>query len=193
MWHRDSVAGQVFRYMVALAVAVAGVVVISMLNGDGPRDLLRYWQIWGIVLIGAYLMSSPLDVRMVSVGADWFQIGRGRRWYHRGPVETSFLKLYELAEVTGSADGGAPELYLSDGEHAMRLRIDELQPDRRTWDLVYNGILHSVAAGAKVDAISAALLHLDEAPVVGAQLRESCIRVARVMHPVNSSPTPHHS
>ena len=192
VWHRDGVAGRVLRYLVATATVVTGVVLISMVNGDGPLDLLRHWQIWLIVLAGSYLMSSPLDVRTVSVGGDWFQTSHGRRWYH-GHARTSYLKLYELTEVTCSANGGAPELYLSDGEHAMRRRIDELQPDRRTWDLVYNGILHSVAAGAEVDAVSAALLHLDEAPVVAKQLRESCTLIPRVVHPVNPSPTPRRS
>jgi hypothetical protein len=190
-WHRDSVVGQVLRCLVAVTTVVAGVVLISLVNGDGPWELLRHWQIWLIVLVGSYLMSSPLEVSTVSVGSDWFQTSHGRRWYRR--ARTNYLKLYELIEVTGSADGGAPELYLSDGERAMRRRIDELQPDRRTWDLIYNGILHSVAAGAEIDVVSAALLHLHMAPAVATQLRESCTETARVVRSVNPSPTPHHS
>ncbi|GAA3564826.1 hypothetical protein GCM10022222_55720 [Amycolatopsis ultiminotia] len=43
---------------------------------------------------------------------------------------------------------------------------EELQRDRRIWDLVYNGILHSVASGAQVGNQAIGILQLDKTPAL---------------------------
>lgn len=165
VWHRDSVWGQVRGYFVALAILVVAMIIISLVQG-GDLLLLSEWYGWSISIIGAWLMSSPLDFQTISAGADWFQRGRRKRWYQRR-ARLNFIKTYELVKVTGSYGGGSFDLYLEDvdgrGMHIFRF---ELQPDPRTWDLVYNGILHSVANGAETDKISNWLLALEETPAL---------------------------
>lgn len=164
-WHRDSTWGQVAGYFVSVAIAVVAVGVISLVS-DFQLHAFEHWQIWLIIVVGAWLMSSPLDFKTISAGADWFQRGKRKRWYQRR-ARSNFIKTYELMKVAGSYAGGSYDLYLEDidgrGMHIFRY---ELQPDRKTWDLVYNGLLHSVANGAETDKISNWLLGLEDTPAL---------------------------
>lgn len=164
-WHRDSAKGQIVNYLVALGVFVGGIAVISLLQGEG-LDMLTAWPLYPLFLIFAYLMSKPLDVRTDSVGADWLQSHYRKRWYQRRR-KVVVLKLYELTRVQGVSGPGYPQLALEDVDGATMYRFMwELQPDRRTWDLVYNGILHSVANGAETDSTSESVLKLAETPAL---------------------------
>lgn len=166
VWHRDSIKGQFFGYAFAVGILVVGFAVISLIEGDG-LSMLAAWPIWIVIGIGAYLMSSPLDFKTVSAGADWFQTGRRKRWYQRR-ARLNYVKLYELVKVTGSYAGASFQLYLEDADgRGMYRTLNQLQPDRKTWDLIYNGILHSVANGADTDKISNDLLGLHNTPVLG--------------------------
>ncbi|MGH3620910.1 MAG: hypothetical protein ACRDQ5_03855, partial [Sciscionella sp.] len=166
VWHRDSIKGQIFGYFLALAIAIVAVAIMSVVQGRG-LDMLTAWPVYPIMLVGAYLMSSPLDFKTVSAGADWFQTGRRKRWYQR-EARLNYVKLYELLKVTGSYAGASFQLYLEDADgRGMYRTLNQLQPDRKTWDLIYNGILHSVANGADTDKISNDLLTLHNTPVLG--------------------------
>jgi hypothetical protein len=79
---------------------------------------------------------------------DWL---RGRK---------QWVRTYELVKVRSypSFSGGWIRLEDRDGR-TLGLDHTTLQQDRRLWDLVYNGILHSVIAGG-AETNGAAHLHL---------------------------------
>jgi hypothetical protein len=157
-WYRPNVRGRIFRFVLALSVLVAGSAVLSLVRGD-RLELLRAWPVWPVVLVGATLMARPFGAPVLSVGADWLQRCRRRR--------AEYVRLYELTRIEARQEAPV-QLVLADAEQVMVLRLAELQPDRAAWDLVYNGILHSVAAGARIDEAAFRLLHLDRHPALEA-------------------------
>ncbi|WP_028935070.1 hypothetical protein [Pseudonocardia spinosispora] len=87
----------------------------------------------------------------VVAGSDWVGPRRGRR--------SGWLPLYELTLVgaaeqrdsTGEPIPGAVALVLMAGERGgMWLELDLLQTNPALWDLVYQGVAASIAAGAEV-------------------------------------------
>lgn len=84
------------------------------------------------------------------MGAEWLQT----------PKE--WIRLYDLVEVSGSYRGidFGFDLVDHDGRH-VRLSVMDVQASQRTWDLIYNGILHSVVVnGADVDKTARKMLQL---------------------------------
>jgi len=79
-----------------------------------------------------FLMTGK-NVRM-SAGADWLAYGK-----------RAFVKTYELVSVTVVIDGAAHSLKIKDRHGgAIHAQINDLQQNHELWDLVYNGLLHSV-------------------------------------------------
>jgi hypothetical protein len=81
-----------------------------------------------------------------SAGAEWFAI------------HDKWIGTYQLVEVTAKASGSGVYLKLkdSDGEILEFKFSDLVGTNRLLYDLVYNGILHSVIAG---NAATNSLLH----------------------------------
>lgn len=78
--------------------------------------------------------------------------------------EANNLWLYELTRITVRRRLRGPELRL-EGRFAtktwpMSLPLGLLETNHQLWDLVYNGIRHSVAAGATADERTRRLLRL---------------------------------
>lgn len=128
-WYRHSQ-----RY--AIGMGVAGTVVIGI--GIGFRQGLDYswlsipwmWLFLAVAGLGMYGIFRKVDP---AVGADWLKVGR------------TWVPLYELADIKVRHRGMSMHLDLKDGAHRkVQVRVDELQEDRDMWDLVYNGLLHSV-------------------------------------------------
>lgn len=72
----------------------------------------------------------------MSAGADWLACGKG------------FVKTYELKSVKVTVGGAAHYLEIKDHHgKGIYTQINELQQNHELWDLVYNGILHSVYVG----------------------------------------------
>ncbi|GAA2339774.1 hypothetical protein GCM10009854_15230 [Saccharopolyspora halophila] len=70
----------------------------------------------------------------LSAGADWPCLGK-----------KSFIKTYELTEVNATTGGAVRYLELEDARgNKLSVQLGDLQLNRELWDLVYNGILHSV-------------------------------------------------
>jgi hypothetical protein len=164
-WHYDNVVGNVRRYFVALAIVLVGIAILSLLRGDGLADLL-IWQVWPVAVIGTYLMSDPLTFKTITAGSDWLQWGTRKRWYHRAPRD-GHINTYELVSVTASGSGASLYLKLEDADGNILFRMRHaLQQNRQIWDLLYNGILHSVANGAETDTLAIGILKLDETPAL---------------------------
>lgn len=148
--YRPSPRGRAFRLLLAVAILVAGSAILSLVRGDGLA-LLSAWPVWPVIAVGAVLMARPYPVRTISVGADWLQRSGRRR---------ESVRLYELSRIEAGRAQAPVRLLLADADRALLFRLDELQPDRAAWDLIFNGILHSVAGGARIDDAALRLLHL---------------------------------
>jgi hypothetical protein len=98
----------------------------------------QYWEIWlGLLVIGALVGWTQWkgDGRC-SAGAEWV-MGR-----------THWVRTYELVKVKASLSAGGPVIDMCDADgRRLSIALSLLQEDRMVWDLVYNGILHSVIAG----------------------------------------------
>lgn len=134
--------------MAAAILAVVGTVLIS--RGFGWVGDWFYWALLlGLVIV--YFFHERLAV--FSAGAQWFK--HRKKW----------VRIYELNEVKIKARGpGWAILVLSD-RHGRRVRapLNQLVQNRELWDLVYNGILHSVCAGCvRTNRSARKLLRLPE-------------------------------
>ncbi|MCA1708285.1 MAG: hypothetical protein LC808_35420, partial [Actinobacteria bacterium] len=92
------------------------------------------WWLWLIVLVGLPIFYFAIGGHHMSAGADWLN-SRG-----------SFVKTYELTSIKVSTGGGGSYyLNLEDGQgNEVSIQLGVIQQNRALWDLVYNGILHSV-------------------------------------------------
>lgn len=78
----------------------------------------------------------------ISAGADWFAVKGGH------------VDVYELTKVriVGTSGGLSWDLELADRKGTeLSINLREIQANRDLWDLVYNGIAHSVNRGAKTN------------------------------------------
>ncbi|MFI0355143.1 hypothetical protein [Actinomadura sp. 9N407] len=129
---------------------------IAMLGTEAygwmPNPLL-----WLPALVAMVAFAAGLYRKLwLAAGADWLRYGNSR-------VDT-----YELVRVSVNRYSETSILLLIDSG-GSRVSIDAraLMRNRDLWNLVYNGILHSVAyGGAAVDARTRALLQLDQYPQV---------------------------
>ncbi|MGH3949471.1 MAG: hypothetical protein ACRDSE_10135, partial [Pseudonocardiaceae bacterium] len=159
-WHKASRCSKLVLFLGSAALLLAGFALLSTIQGYG-LDMLTAWPVWTVVIIGAWLMTAPFTYTVLSAGADWLQLDKFRFGIH---TKSGFVKLYELREVHVMTGGVAFYLELADDTWSIDRALHEWQHDRRLWDLVYNGILHSVAAGAEVDRNARGLLELDHVP-----------------------------
>jgi len=76
----------------------------------------------------------------MSAGADWYKYGR------------RYVKTYELTSVKVKGTPGSWALDLRDAEgRKVWTQLWRIQQNPRLWDLVYNGIRHSVCNGAETN------------------------------------------
>ncbi|HEY3606475.1 MAG TPA: hypothetical protein VGL06_03195 [Pseudonocardiaceae bacterium] len=141
-----------------LARGIAAVLVASVLFVLIPG--LPVWTlVWLLLVTLAYLGITIVLIRLSgrrvsSAGAEWYSTGN--RW----------VRVYELVQVTMS-QGSRRDAYLRLVDvHGNELQVSYayLRRNRLIWDLVYNGILHSVIAGnARTNMSSRAKLDLPSA------------------------------
>lgn len=99
-------------------------------------EWMSFWQPWAV--LAAFLLLIYLAQRTVecAAGAEW--IKHGKAW----------VRLYELTDVKVKHRSNSMHLDLKDRHgHTVMTQLDDIQQDREMWDLVYNGILHSVITG----------------------------------------------
>ncbi|MBN9741002.1 hypothetical protein DMP23_07740 [Amycolatopsis sp. A1MSW2902] len=147
--------------VVGLALMLALVAGVSLVRGQG-LSAFTYWQIWVVVAVFTFLMTSPFTYLTYAAGADWLLVERSR-W---GIKKRVWLDLYNLTKIDASYGGTTFHLWLYNREGGFSRSSHELQLDRRIWDLVYNGILHSVANGAQVSNQAIGILQLGKTPAL---------------------------
>lgn len=162
-WHRESRKGKWTGFLWSVLIMTSLAELALVLEGDPLALFTRFWPGWIVIVVLSYLMSDPFGYWCYSAGADWVQIQRSR-W---GFTRRHYITLYDLGEIDVGYGGPTDfHLYLSNSERGLSCRFEELQRDRRIWDLVYNGILHSVANGAKVSNVAIGTLELGETPAL---------------------------
>lgn len=145
----DYVDGRTQRWVFGILLVL--LLVLATLKYGG-FEWVSVWWLW-IALPGlAFLASLFARGHKLSAGADWLNC-RG------GTVYT-----YQLTKVEMTSHAGGYGLELAD-DHGGTASADValIQVNEDLWDLVYNGILHSVAGGAEVNRLAVERLRLADA------------------------------
>lgn len=117
---------------------VGGFVVIGLGAGllQGSEDWSSAWWLWLFPLAGAILIGLTIRVDSCCAGSDWFS--NGKAW----------VSTYELTSIKVTTPANYRELKLVDGAgRSIEIQLMTAQENQALWDLVYNGILHSVTKG----------------------------------------------
>ena len=153
VWYRHSRRNSFTIGSIAFFMIAGG---ITLLQGFDMRWMTAWWM-WLIVLVGAALVYASIRAVECSVGAEWLKVGK--QW----------VRLYELTEIKGRSRSAAVHLDLVDSSgRKVMVQSDHLQEDRDMWDLVYNGMAHSVMlGGAEVNGIARSTFQLPRANTHG--------------------------
>lgn len=148
----DYADSRTYRWVFGVT-AVLLMVFLSVKGALDSSDWLWYadWRMWLTVAILAGLMALTGRTMRISAGADWFM------------DRTAFIKTYELSSVTMGKSWDQGEVKFFD-RHGNRLDVElgSLRLNGKLWDLVYNGIRHSVLNGAEVNVMAVQRLQLYE-------------------------------
>ncbi len=122
---------------------------------DGGFGWMSVWWLW--LIMAPFLIFFLLYNRgiRISAGADWLCNGK-----------KSFIKTYDLIHVKATVGGAARYVDLKDRHgNGMHVQLADLQLNRELWDLVYNGIVHSVHVhGAETNKMARDFLGLNIPP-----------------------------
>jgi hypothetical protein len=108
------------------------------------------WWMWAIIAATAGAIVFGIRGTFYAAGADWLRTRDG------------WVNTYDLVEVKMNLNGTKIDLFLKDASgRATNNPIADLQANHDLWDLVYNGIQHSAANGADVNAYARGALKLN--------------------------------
>ncbi|MDI2031577.1 hypothetical protein QFW96_23315 [Saccharopolyspora sp. TS4A08] len=114
-----------------------GVVVLTV--KDWGFAWINVWWLWLVLIVVPTIVVLTMNNdRPIAAGAHWLY--HKRRW----------IRTYELESVRITSGLTANDLALGQDGKELLIRVDNLQENPALWDLVYNGIRHSVANGAQV-------------------------------------------
>ncbi len=131
-WYRPSQRSAIQGGILGFIILVIGLVVVRGLS----FKWMVFWPVWLIVVVGAFGIYMSFRTQECAVGAEWLKVGR------------TWVKLYELTEIKVRHRSNAMHVDFKDRhDHVVQIQCDHIQEDRDMWDLVYNGILHSVIVG----------------------------------------------
>ena len=130
----------------ALLITVTGIPLfplgVTIIQGFSI-EWMKYWLPWVVMIPFLLAIYSVQRTVECSVGAEWLKVGK------------TWVRLYELTKITAKHRSSAIHIDFQDraGREVM-VQASDLQNDRDMWDLVYNGILHSViVGGAKTNGL----------------------------------------
>lgn len=131
-WYKSSRRAALLVTAWGLPLLVVGV---TLLQGFSI-EWMKFWQLWALIVLFLAGLYSLQRTVVCSAGAEWLKVGK------------TWVRLYELVEVKAKHRSNAIHLDFKDGGgREVMVEVDDLQGNRDVWDLVYNGILHSVIAG----------------------------------------------
>jgi hypothetical protein len=155
-WDYGNAREKRWTFGVAIVLITAFLTLRGALSSDSSTfGWVQHWQVWAVLIAGGLLMSLGKS-QDISAGADWFM-------RHK-----AFVKTYELVSVKMDKDWGHGEVTLQD-RSGNEAKVSLMLLKQPLWDLVYNGILHSVAAGADVDRMVVQRLRLYDALAIREQ------------------------
>ncbi|QGK69125.1 hypothetical protein GIY23_05870 [Allosaccharopolyspora coralli] len=131
------------------ALIVVGIIIVGASLQRGGFEWMSDPIMLGIVAVAGIIMAaSGWGVRLTA-GNDWLHVKR--KW-----VDTHRLKSVHLYGVVLGWT-----LVLEDAEQRkVRVYIGTLEANRELWALVYNGLAHSVSAGATFNPLAGNMLRL---------------------------------
>jgi hypothetical protein len=101
--------------------------------------VLESWWVWLIAVVAGVGIFFSVKADRCAAGADWFM------------YQKSWVKNYDLVEIKTRFYSNTIYVYMTDGEgRKVEAPLTAIQQDRLIWDLLYNGILHSIAGGAEL-------------------------------------------
>lgn len=99
----------------------------------GGFGWMEVWYMWVVLLACTSLFLLGRKSTRMTVGADWLIV-------HKMCVDT-----YRLRSIRVTTGVNTHNLELTDGKgNKIDTQVYYLQKNRKLWDLVYNGILHSI-------------------------------------------------
>lgn len=117
----------------------------------GGLGWMKIWYVWLTIIACSGLFLLGRKNMKMTAGADWFS------------VAGSWIDTYQLRniKITESTSLGVNIVLIDQAEHKIDTKLYYLQKNRKLWDLVYNGILHSIMYnGAAVNRRAADHLEL---------------------------------
>lgn len=134
-WYKSSRRG-------ALSAGIIGVVIIVgalfLIKGFNVK-VFETWWVWLVAVLAGVGMYFSTKKSWCAAGADWFIF------------QKSWVKSYELVEIKTRFFSNTIYVYLTDADgRKIDAPINIIQSDRLIWDLLYNGIRHSIAKGAEL-------------------------------------------
>jgi hypothetical protein len=134
-WYRSSRRGAVSAGIVGVVVIVG---VLYLIKGFNVK-VFEYWWVWLVAILAGAGIYFSTKKSWCAAGADWFTF------------QKSWVKTYELAEIKTRFFSNTIYVYLTDEDgRKVEAPISIIQEDRLIWDLLYNGIRHSIARGAEL-------------------------------------------
>ena len=132
-------AGGVFTFLLLIVLLV-------LLRGVSWAGV---WWMWPLIAAPAAAVGFTIRGSYCAAGADWLRTRGG------------WVELYELTEISMHVNGSSVDLFREDRHRrGLTAQIDLLQANGRLWDLVHNGLRHSAAGGAEVNAYARRALSL---------------------------------
>jgi hypothetical protein len=121
---------------ISAAVGLVVIAVVGLTITTGDTSWMSIWWMWSFPALCIPLGLSITTHSRCAAGAEWFQ--------HKN----SWVRQYELASVKIRMRYWNRYLHLKDRDgRKVAVFTGEVQQNQRLWDLLYNGILHSVVAG----------------------------------------------
>lgn len=122
------------RESLTYALIGAGILALGGTLISRGLDWIDDWFYWALILATALLFFALGRIEVFAAGAQWFKFRK--KW----------VRTYELTEVKVKARAAGQLLLVLTDRHNHRVTapLNTLIQNRELWDLVYNGILHSV-------------------------------------------------
>lgn len=140
---------------IMIGLLMSLVIVVFLCIRDFGFSWMATWWLWLFVIPWPFFfMLSQRSIR-ISAGADWLIYNK-----------SGLIKTYELTKVNVKIGGAAHYLDIEDRHgNGISTHVLYFQFNRELWDLVYNGILHSVhEQGAETNQLAKGYLQLDLPP-----------------------------
>ncbi|MQA11085.1 MAG: hypothetical protein GEU98_21515 [Pseudonocardiaceae bacterium] len=113
----------------------AGVVALFLILKDGGFGWASNGVLWAPIVVVAVVLYVSVRRTVITAGADWLM---ARNW----------VRTYELGAIRLDSRPKITRLTLQDTSgRQVRVELADLCGNSKLWDLVYNGIRHSVAGG----------------------------------------------